>query len=274
MKNRILRNKNLIIGSILIGIIFIIFLISFFWTPYPPNETSSNPSEQLQGPSKNHIFGTDHLGRDVLSRIMKGSQITFMIGFTTLLISSVFGIVIGLVSGYIGSWVDEVLMRFVDVFMAIPGTVLILLIVAIFGRGTKQTIIAISLMNFPSFAKLIRSQVLSLKNQDHILWAKGLGCSHIRIIFMHILPDLIPIILVSAAMKFSSSIMAETGLSYLGLGVQPPDPSWGNMLTRAQSSIISSPLTAIIPGIMITIFVIAFNLLSEGLREVLNVREI
>lgn len=266
-----LLNTNFIVGLTLISLIFIMCLVSFIWTPYPPNATSNR---ELIGPGSDHILGTDHLGRDVLSRIMKGSQMTFFIAFSTLMIAGTIGILTGLFSGYIGGRLDEVLMRIVDMFMAIPGTVMVLLVVAIFGRGTSQTIVAISIMNFPSFAKITRSEVLSLKEQDHILWAKAIGCSNTRIIFRHILPDLVPILLVSSAMKFSSAIMTETGLSYLGLGIQQPDPSWGNMLTRAQASIISSPLNAIIPGLMITIFVIGFNLLSDGLREALNIREV
>ncbi len=266
-----LNNRNFKIGFILIGLVFVMCLVSFFWTPYQANETSSN---ELAKPSKEHILGTDHLGRDILSRIMKGSQMTFFIGFSTLIIGGSMGILVGLVAGYIGGSLDIFFMRIVDILMSIPGTVLILLIVAIFGRGTKQTVAAISIMNFPSFVKITRSEVLSLKDQDHIMWAKALGCSDLRIVFAHILPDLLPVLLVSSAMKFSSSIMAETGLSYLGLGIQQPDPSWGNMLTRAQSSIISSPLNAIIPGLMITIFVIGFNLLSDGLREALKIKEV
>lgn len=267
------RNKNLTIGLTIILMLLVITIISFFWTPYDPYETSSNIADQLQGPSLEHIFGTDHLGRDVLSRIMIASQSAFFIGFSTLLIAGTIGTLIGLISGYVGGAVDEILMRIVDVFMTIPGTVLLLLFVTIFGRGTKQTVIAISLMNFSTFAKMVRSQVLSLKKREHILWAKAVGVNNIRIIFHHILPDLAPTLLVVSAMKFSSSVMAEAGLSYLGLGIQPPEPSWGNMLTRAQSSIISSPFNAVIPGLMITLFVIGFHLLSDGLRKALNVRE-
>lgn len=267
------KNRNLQIGLFIILTLFAICIVSFFWTPYNPYETSSNIADQLQGPSREHIFGTDHLGRDVLSRIMVGSQGAFFIGFSTLILAGTIGITIGLISGYLGGAVDEVLMRIVDVFMTIPGTVMLLLFVTIFGRGTEQTVIAISIMNFTAFAKMTRSQVLSIKKREHIQWAKAIGVNDIRIIFQHLLPDLAPTLLVVGAMKFSSSVMAEAGLSYLGLGIQPPEPSWGNMLTRAQSSIISSPFNAIIPGFMITLFVIGFHLLSDGLRKALNVRE-
>ncbi|MBP2024968.1 ABC transporter permease [Peptoniphilus stercorisuis] len=273
MKRILKKNKDLQIGLSIITILLLICIVSFFWTPYDPYETSSNILDQLQGPSKAHLFGTDHLGRDILSRIMIASQKAFFIGITTLLVAGSLGTLIGLVSGYVGGIIDNILMRIVDVFMTIPGTVLLLLFVTIFGRGTKQTVIAISIMNFTTFAKMTRSQVLYLKKQEHILWAKAVGVKETRIIFRHILPDLVPTLLVVSAMKFSSSVMAEAGLSYLGLGIQPPEPSWGNMLTRAQSSIISSPFTAVIPGLMITLFVIGFNLLSDGLRKALKVRE-
>lgn len=267
------KNRNLQIGLIIILVLFALCIVSFFWTPYDPYETSSKIQDQLQGPSREHTFGTDHLGRDVLSRVMIASQKAFFIGFSTLIIAGTIGTIIGLVSGYVGGIVDEIFMRIVDIFMTIPGTVLLLLFVTIFGRGTKQTVLAISIMNFPTFAKMTRSQVLSLKKREHILWAKAIGVQNRRIIFRHIFPELIPTLLVVSAMKFSSSVMAEAGLSYLGLGIQPPEPSWGNMLTRAQSSIISSPFNAIVPGLMITLFVIGFHLLSDGLRKALNVRE-
>lgn len=267
------KNTSLKIGLFIILFLLSVCIASFFWTPYDPYATSSNIEDQLQGPSLEHIFGTDHLGRDVLSRIMIASQKAFFIGFSTLIIAGGIGITIGLVSGYIGGTVDEILMRIVDIFMTIPGTVLLLLFVTIFGRGTVQTIIAISIMNFTTFAKMTRSQVLSIKRREHIEWAKAIGVNNCRIVFMHILPDLFPTLLVVGAMKFSSSVMAEAGLSYLGLGIQNPEPSWGNMLTRASSSIISSPFNAIIPGIMITLFVVGFHLLSDGLRRALNVKE-
>ncbi len=273
MKKINLNNKNFKIGSFIIGSLLLMCIISLFWTPYNPNASSNDPSRQLEGPSKDHILGTDHLGRDNLSRIMKGSQTAFFISISTLIIAGGIGILLGLLSGYIGGLVDEIIMRIVDVFISIPGTVLILLFVSIFGRGTRQTVIAISIMNFPTFTKITRNQVLSLKERDHIMWAKSLGASDLRIIFFHILPDLYPVLLVASAMRLSSSIMAEAGLSYLGLGVQPPNPSWGNMLTRAQSSIITNPFAALVPGFMITLFVIGFNLLADGLRQALNIRE-
>lgn len=267
------KNKNLQIGLFIILFLLAICIVSFFWTPYNPYETSVDIKTQLQGPSVEHIFGTDHLGRDVLSRVMIASQKAFFIGFSTLVIAGGIGIAIGLISGYKGGICDEVLMRIVDIFMTIPGTVLLLLFVTVFGRGTTQTIIAISIMNFPTFAKMTRSQVLSIKKREHILWAKAIGVTNRRIIFRHIMPDLMPTLLVVSAMKFSSSVMAEAGLSYLGLGIQNPEPSWGNMLTRSSSAIISSPFNAIIPGLMITLFVIGFHLLSDGLRYALNVKE-
>lgn len=265
------KNTNFLVGFLIVSIIFLIFVISFFYLPKDPYAT--NAAHILKGPSAEYPLGTDHLGRDVLSRVMKAIQVAFFIGISTMIIGGFIGVAIGMISGYVGGVVDDFLMRIVDVFMTIPGTILILLIVTVLGRGMNQTIFAISLMNIPVFAKMTRSQVLSIKNTEHILWAKSIGVPDLRIIFWHILPDLVPVILVVGAMKFSSAIMAEAGLSYLGLGVQQPEPSLGNMLTRAQGSIMINPFTALVPGFVIILFVLGFNLLSDGIRDVFNSRE-
>ena len=164
-------------------------------------------------------------------------------------------------------------MRIVEVFSTIPGTIQLLLFITIFGRGTTQTVIAISIMSFTSFVRMVRARVLSLRQQEHIMWAQVIGASHLRIIVQHIMPDLIPLILVISANQFSSAVMAEAGLSYLGLGVQPPQPSWGNMLTRAQAGLLTNPWNAVIPGLLITLLVIGFNLTADGLSRRYNIKE-
>lgn len=271
MVKKLFRNKNFLIGSILVGFIVILLIMSFIHIPIDPYKTDA--TSKLQTPSAAHFFGTDHLGRDVFSRSLKAIQVDFLIGISTMIIGGLIGLVIGLLAGYYGGWVDEVLMRIVDVFITIPGTVLVLLIVAILGRGLPQTIIAISVMNFPSFARIIRGNVLGVKNKENVDWAISIGSSSWRILIHHILPDLIPTIIIVSAMRFSSAIMTEAGLSYLGLGVQQPEASLGNMLTRAQSSITINPWTSIIPGLIIIIIVLGFNLLADGMRDVYNQRE-
>lgn len=266
-------NYMLYIGVFLVGSLFLMMLISLVWTPHDPLTTSSDFRTQLQPPSAKHLFGTDHLGRDVLSRSMIASQTVFLIGATTLVVSGTIGIILGLISGYKGGWADIIIMRIIEVFSTIPGTIQLLLFITIFGRGTGQTMIAISIMSFPTFMRMVRSRVLSLRKQEHIMWAQVIGASPWRIITRHIMPDLIPLILVISANQFSSAVMAEAGLSYLGLGVQPPQPSWGNMLTRAQAGLLTNPWNAIIPGLLITLLVIGFNLTADGLSRRYNIKE-
>lgn len=265
-------NYSLYAGLIIMGMLFLMMIVSLFWTPQDPYATSSDYSSQLLPPSPEHLFGTDHLGRDVLSRAMIASQTVFLVGLTTLLISGTIGIGLGLLAGFKGGWVDIVIMRLIEVFATIPGTILLLLFITVFGRGTVQTIIAISLMSFTTFTRMVRSKVLSLRQQEHILWARVIGAKDLRIILKHIMPDLLPLILVIAANQFSSAVMAEAGLSYLGLGVQPPQPSWGNMLTRAQAGLLTNPWNAIIPGILITMLVIGSNLTADGLSRRYNLK--
>ncbi len=273
MFTRIKSNKILTAGLIIIGTLLILMLLSLFWTPndpyYIPYESDINYKMLL--PSVQFPLGTDHLGRCILSRVMKASQMAFLVGTMTLVVSGIIGITIGMVSGFFGGIVDELLMRFTDIIITIPGTLLLLIFIAVFGVGTMQTVIAISIMNFTTFAKMIRSRVISIKESDYVLWGKSIGAPQYRILLHHILPELLPIVLVISAMKFSGAVMAEAGLSYLGLGVQAPHPSWGNMLARAQTSITTNIYYALIPGLLITALVIGFNLISDGLKKELGI---
>lgn len=266
------HNKLLFAGLIIVGFLFLMMIVSLFWTPHDPYYIpNSSEGMVMMKPNWEYPLGTDYLGRCTLSRIMKASQMAFLIGFSTLAISGAIGITLGLVGGYYGGIVDEIIMRFVDMWMSIPGMLLLLVFIAIFGGGTIQTIVAISLMNFSTFVKMTRSKVVSIKESDYILWAKNIGVPQSRIIFIHILPELSPILLVIAAMKFSGAIMAEAGLSYLGLGIKDPDPSWGNILNRAQSMLTTNIFYAIIPGLLITLLVIGSNLISDGLKKKFNI---
>ncbi len=263
---RYFSNRNFAIGATIVLLLFLMMIISIVWTPNSPNRIHDD--HILEGPSGRFLLGTDYLGRDILSRVMIASQTAFIIGGGTLIISSIIGVAIGLMSGYFGGWLDEFLMRFVDAWMTIPGTIMVIVFVAAFGRGMIQTLIAISLTGFANFAKITRSKVLSLKESDHILWDSAIGVKKSRIIVKHILPDVMPTLLVVGALRFSSAILTEAALSYLGLGIQPPDASWGNILTRAQSYILTNWLYAFIPGLLITLMVIGFNLISDGLNKI------
>lgn len=264
MKNRF--NFNLIFGLSIIGFLFLMMIISLFWTPHDPIKIYGDMI--LKNPSREFLLGTDHLGRDILSRIMVASQTAFLIGSASLLISGTIGITIGVVSAYYGGRLDEVLMRIIDMWITIPSTIMVLVFISVFKSGMIQTIIAISFIGISKFAKMSRAKVLAVKESNHIKWAQSAGIRKTRILTHHIMPDLLPTILVISALEFSGAVMTEAALSYLGLGVQAPDASWGNILSRSQSYILTNPMYAIIPGILITMMVIGFNLISDGLSKI------
>ncbi|HCO70010.1 MAG TPA: peptide ABC transporter permease, partial [Mesotoga infera] len=207
-------------------------------------------------------------GRDVLSRIMKGSQTAFFVGLVAVSIGSVFGVLIGAISGYFGGIVDEIIMRIVDAMMAFPSILLALMFVSVFGVGLRNTIIAIGIMSIPSFARITRSGFVQHKELDYVKNAKIKGVSNLRIMFRHILPNVLSPIVVAASMGFANAVLAEAALSYLGLGIQPPNPSWGRMLSESQVFITVSPWYAIAPGIFITLLVLGFNFLGDGIRDI------
>lgn len=261
-------NFELIVGLILISLVAAMALISFFYTPYDPN--AMDITNKLQPPSLTHLFGTDQFGRDVLSRIMIGSQLVLLVGVGVVTLSLVIGGCLGILAGYYGGVVDGLIMKLIEIKMAFPGTLLALMLIAIASPSVGIIILALSIMNIPRFTRVVRSGYLQYKNATFVEAAKVLGLPTSRIMLVHILPNISSSIYVTAALSFSSAILSEAGLSYLGLGLQPPLASWGKMLNEAQPYMIQAPLLAIIPGIMITIIVLGFNLLSDGLRRNLS----
>ncbi|AFK07819.1 MULTISPECIES: ABC transporter permease [Mesotoga] len=260
------RRINLWIGTVLISILMLMMVVSLFYTPFPVTEI--NRLERFEPPSARHLLGTDNFGRDVLSRIMKGSQTAFFVGLVAVSIGSVFGVLIGAISGYFGGIVDEIIMRIVDAMMAFPSILLALMFVSVFGVGLRNTIIAIGIMSIPSFARITRSGFVQHKELDYVKNAKIKGISNLRIMFRHILPNVLSPIVVAASMGFANAVLAEAALSYLGLGIQPPNPSWGRMLSESQVFITVSPWYAIAPGIFITLLVLGFNFLGDGIRDI------
>lgn len=261
-----LKNKNFCIGGVLVSLLLLLLIVSFFYTPYPPNEMDT--ANTLALPSAAHPMGTDNFGRDILSRIMKGSQSAFLVGFGAVAIGMVLGVVLGALAGYFGGWVDEIVMRLVDTKMAFPGVILALVLITVFGSGTGNLVLALGLMASPRFCRITRSGFMREKELDYVKAAKSRGASTLRIMVLHILPNISSSLIVTATLGFSSAVLSEAGLSYLGLGTQPPAPSWGRMLFEAQSYLLIDPLYAFIPGIMITIMVLGFNLLGDGLRDI------
>lgn len=259
------KSISLYIGSVLVGMLLLLMMISFLWTPYDPNYM--NPDQALLPPSFLHLFGTDNFGRDLFSRILEGAKTAFMIGITSMAIALTFGFTIGAVSGYFGGWLDEVLMRVIDAILAIPGILFAIMLVSIFSMGIENTVLALGVMGIPSFARIVRSGFAQVKELDFVTSVKVKGASPLRIMMLHILPNIVSQIMVAATLFFSSAILAESGLSYLGLGVQPPDSSWGRMLNEAQPYLANAPWYMLVTGVFITLLVLGFNLLGDGLRD-------
>jgi len=220
----------------------------------------------------NHLLGTDHFGRDILLRIIVGAGVSLKVGLLASSISLLLGILLGLISGYFGKWVDTLIMRFTDIMMAFPVLLFLIAISATFEPGINTAMIAIGAVSWPPMARLMRSQVLMLKSREFISSAEALGFSHSRILFFHILPNCLAPIIVTFTLGISGAIMAEASLSFLGLGVQPPTPSWGSMINEGKDFLRIAPGISVFPGIAIAITVLAFNLVGEGLRDALDVK--
>ena len=222
--------------------------------------------------ARTFIFGTDQYGRDILSRVIYGSKISLSIGFLVVLISVTLGTVIGVSSGYFGGWIDAVMMRIVDVLIAFPALFLILIIIATFGNSIYLIVITLSFTGWMGVARIVRSQVLSLKEQEFILAAKSLGLSSMRIIFRHLAPNTLTPVIIAATLRIGSIILTEAGLSFLGLGVQPPTPSWGNIINEGRDNLLNYWWISTFPGIAILTTVVCFNLIGDGVRDALDPR--
>ncbi|HSW65117.1 MAG TPA: oligopeptide ABC transporter permease [Dissulfurispiraceae bacterium] len=267
---RFSRNRLAVFGLITIGLLALIALFAPFVSPSDP--TSINVYQVLSPPSSTHLFGTDELGRDVLARMIWGSRVSLKVGFVAAGIAISIGILIGAVAGFYGGRVDSVLMRFVDVMLAFPTLFLILAVIAILEPSISTIMIIIGLTGWMNVARLVRAEFLTLKERDFIAAARAAGAADLRIIFRHILPNALAPVFVSATFGIAGAILTESGLSFLGLGVQPPDPSWGNILTAGKDNITVAWWLSVFPGIAILITVLSYNLVGEGLRDALDPR--
>lgn len=268
---RKLRRDPLTIGgAAVIVLVMAVSLAAPLLAPYDP--TVIDVSNRLRPPSAEHLLGTDELGRDAFSRLLYGGRISLLVGIIVVALRAVIGVTIGVVAGYFGGSVDAFLMRIVDVFLTFPGILLALGIMAIWGPGLDRVIIALSVTGWAQFARLVRAETLALRERDYVASATALGASSVRVMAIHVLPNLLPIIVVYSAVNVSIPIVAEAALSFLGLGIQPPDFSWGSMLSGAHAYMRTAWWLALFPGLAITFTVIGFNLLGDGVRDALDPR--
>ncbi len=255
---------KLILGLVFTGITLVMLVLGIFFTPYDPMEMEGGILEKI---SFSHIMGCDQFGRDVFSRVLVGVKETMIVAGAVVLMGAFFGTLVGTVTGYFGGIIDEVLMRINDALLAFPSVLLALLIIGLYGAGRNTLILALGIAFIPSFARIVRSEVLRIRNLDYIKSVRLFGASHLRIIVVHILPNLRAVMLSSILIGFNNAVLAEAGMSYLGMGVAPPNPSLGRMLSEAQAYIFTNPMTAVFPGITIVIMILGFSLLSDALKK-------
>lgn len=267
---RLKRNRLAMAGGGVVLLLFVISLLAPLFAPYDPNFI--NARQVLEPPSWQHWCGTDDLGRDVLSRVIYGARISLKVGFVAVGIAVAIGVVVGLLAGYYSGIVDAVLMRIVDIMLCFPAFFLILAVITFLRPDIWYIMAIIGLTGWMGVARLVRAETLSIREMDYIMAARCIGCSNLRIIFRHILPNAMSPVLVSATLGIAGAILTESALSFLGIGVQPPTPSWGNILTSGKDYIEFAWWLSLFPGLAILVTVLAYNLLGEGIRDALDPR--
>ena len=270
--NRLRKNKLAMLGLAILVVMVALAVCADWIADYDTNVTGMNMAERLQTPSAKHWFGTDSYGRDVFARIIHGSRLSLSLSIFAMLAAVAIGSIIGAIAGYYGGRVDDVLMRLMDILLAIPPMLMSISIVAALGHSMVNLMIALSLAYIPVFARVIRSSILTVKGQEFIEAAKACGTSNARIILRHIIPTAIGPIIVQATLAMGSTILIISSLSFMGMGIQPPQPEWGTMLYEGRDLIRTSPYLVIFPGIAIALAVLSLNLLGDGLRDALDPR--
>lgn len=265
----LLKNPVGMVGAVIVLLTVITAIAAPIIAPYDP---ADQQAQRLLSPSSDHFFGTDELGRDTFSRIIFGARVSLEVGMIAVLVSLVFGGLLGILAGFFGGTVDNVIMRFVDILFAFPGLILAIVIAGLLGPSSRNAMIAIGVIYAPAFARVIRGSVLSVNNEPYIEAAQVAGATNSRLIRQHILPNIVAPMIVLITVYLSSAILAEAGLSFLGLGTQPPEPSWGGMLNAARSYMEISPWMAIAPGLAIMVAVLGLNFLGDGLRDIFDPR--
>jgi len=264
----LLRSRSATFGMGLIAVVLLVAVIGPTFAPYDPLKPT--PLDRLQGPSEAHLFGTDSLGRDIFSRVIYGARISILIGLISVSISLLPGTLLGLVAGYFGGRVDSLIMRLMDMLLAFPAILLAIFITAILGPSLPNTMVAVGIVYIPHYARIVRASVLSLKEQLFVQAIAHLGGGHARILGRHILPNVLPPIIVYATLGMGTAVLQAAALGFLGLGAQPPQPEWGAMLSEGRQYIQIAPHVAAFPGAAILVLVLGFNLFGDGLRDVLD----
>jgi ABC-type dipeptide/oligopeptide/nickel transport system permease subunit len=270
------QNKGAVAGGWIMVLFILIAILAPLLAPHDPAEVYSNVLRQAPFWSSDYAsgfyLGSDDVGRDVLSRLIHGARVSLGIGFFVVCISSVAGIIFGLIAGYFGGIIDTVIMRVVDIFMALPSILLAIVVVSVLGPNLINTILAVAIVAIPGFVRLVRASVLQEKKKQYVVASKSFGAGHFRLLILNILPNCIAPLVVQATLGFSSAILDAAALGFLGLGAQPPTPEWGTMLADARPFIESNPWLVTLPGICILVVVLSFNLLGDGLRDALDPR--
>lgn len=267
---RLRRHRPAMVGAGVVAVLVVAALLSPWIAPYPP--THIDLANRMSPPSWKHPLGTDELGHDVLTRLLYAGRVSLTVGFSAAVASAVVGTAVGLLSGFYGGWLDNLLMRFVDIMLSVPDLPILIILARYFGGSLVGIVAVITAFGWMGTARLVRGEVLRLKGTDFVEAARALGASNARIMWRHLVPNALAPVIVAATLAVGGAILTEAALSYLGFGIQPPTPSWGNMLQNAQDFIWRTPLLAFWPGLMIFLTVLCFNFFGDGLRDALDPR--
>lgn len=267
---RFARRKVSVVCAVILLLFLLMALVGPYLCRYDPN--LQDIANKYQPPSMEHLLGTDNLGRDMLSRMIYGARVSLLVSFVGTIVGSVIGAALGVLAGYYGKWLDSIISRFIEFLLAFPGLLLAIVVVAILGNGLVNTMAAIAFYSIPYIARMVRGVVLTLKDSEYVQACKVMGVSDTRIILTHIVPNSVSQIIVNVTLNLGTAILTASSLSFLGLGVTPPNPEWGAMLSTARDVIRSYPLAAVIPGIAITLVVLSFSVVGDGLRDALDPR--
>ncbi|TGA96471.1 ABC transporter permease [Sporolactobacillus shoreae] len=264
------KNKPAIVGAGIVLFFIVLAVFARFIAPQGINDQNINI--RLEPPSAQHWLGTDDFGRDIFSRIVFGAQLSLRVGFLAVIGSIIFGTLLGVIAGYFGKFIDTVISRFFDILLAFPSILLSIAIVSVLGPSLNNALVAIAIVNVPVFGRLVRSRVLTVKEEEYIVAARSIGMGNTRIIFNHILPNSFAPVIVQGTLNIATAILDAAGLGFLGMGAQPPQPEWGTMLSASRQYITNAPWTVLFPGLAIVLVVVGFNLMGDGLRDALDPR--